>query len=147
MCKQLCQLKWNGLSYLCSSAQRTTTYSRYTTERFETVIQSSETRLSDGEIGCGSGHIETSAAFGYFLFPHFLKKKNKHGIINVNTKLGSSYFYQAPKWILMQIRLKFRHHNSRICLMQNPCSRSHHHCTTRYCWETHSLPRHTLMSW
>lgn len=35
----------------------------------------------------------------------------------------------------MQIRLKVRH-NSETCFMQNSRSRSHHHRTTRCCWET-----------
>lgn len=95
MCKQLRQLKRNGLSYLCSSAQRITTYSRYTTERSERAIQSSETRLSDGEIGCGSGHIEISAAFGYVPFPH-LKKPKQTGNYKCKYKSRLKLFLPGP---------------------------------------------------
>lgn len=63
---------------ICAALLRESPHIPDTTARSETVIQSSETRLRDGETGCGSGRIKTSAAFGYFPFSHFFKKANKH---------------------------------------------------------------------
>jgi len=92
MRKQLCQLKRNGLSYLRSSAQKITAYSRYTTERSERGIK----RLKQGLVmrryavaqDTSRPHLHSGIS------PHsFLLLRNDE-IINANIKTNLSVFYQ-----------------------------------------------------
>lgn len=82
----------------------------------------------------------------WYIPPIFLLRN--HGIINANIKLLSGFSTRSPVWLLMQIRLKARHHNlGETHLIEKPCSREHHHRATGYCWKTRGLPVHTLTSW